>query len=1025
MQEYNERGLSCLIIIISIISTTLAKSNGSPGSIIPRRYNRRAVGISEFLTPPAPPAHRNRLSLPSTSSTFQSHNSIKAPYRHGKILNPPSQHPVAPNESSGYFSRLMSWLNPFSGPSQTSSLPQQPLPPPRPPPPPHNLDQSIHNGDLKPPPLPPQATQYQPPAEHSLPKPPAPPTGQSYLPPLSGKNCDTCNTVPWIPLPQASDVRYSSAPSRNNLPYTNDNIDLKPPSQSYEIKPLDFGYGPPQSQHEIIPQASNSHHNIDNSQTQYTSTYTGPIPNPHLYPGAIPPLYKATAFNIQSEPSNPIPSGINNEETSSINSQSISDSSNHNNNLNLNAHPSESSFPPLSTSDNANLDSSYVDVLPPSAEVILENENFPPNHFQEIHHDNGGSSSNFQQVLHHTDSEQASSVSLQPTIDTPSPTDYPLTTKSQKNNYGTKLSSDGQHIFHIEESPVIDLSTNDKKLNNASVSSSSGFDEASVILQNSDGTYGINATIPNAADVNYNNWSLDSETEGDLISSTLQPFEISINEQIDQNPINHRQVEETNSKLNSRVITESPSQNVSSLLLGVFQNINNNNKNNYNLTGFKQNSLDVNSHLDNHNLDGKQAEVNSELNLRLDHMSKEEVEAKRSRLKFNARDIQSGAGFTPSFGVRNREENNQESFVPSFTQVNNDNNNRDEIDQQRGMKKNKQVQIIIPYTSQYTPSPFHPSNERGNVEVIDKTRGRKVPVFSDDDRIEDTRIGNEDINKLSHILQALNGWPKVKDAMTKSNNVKVNTSIDVLRLQKNIDNWTIQEYSRGTTASTESPIISHPHLSQSKQIPDEYFTTTEPVPAAGTIREIEKIYGNVLSGFNYNDLEHEGSASSRVDTPSIRVSSFEREDPSMSSELDSTTEATTNSLTVSSAEDNSWEQLPVSISPLSNERVYVVTPQSILKSSQLNSSIKINNEKNIDANLNNNSTNKFESIERAYQVLPEAVNNLAVASTGPATIPLWGIMEHEQYALAMNKTNSTMGSPILYSGHSKVSRTRQ
>lgn len=144
----------------------------------------------------------------------------------------------------------------------------------------------------------------------------------------------------------------------------------------------------------------------------------------------------------------------------------------------------------------------------------------------------------------------------------------------------------------------------------------------------------------------------------------------------------------------------------------------------------------------------------------------------------------------------------------------------------------------------------------------------------------------------------------------------------------------------------------------------------------------------------------------------------------MSSELDSTTtEATTNSLTVSSAEDDSWEQLPVSISPLSNERVYVVTPQSILKSSQLNSSMKIN-KKNIDANLNNNSTNKFESIERAYQVLPEAVNNLAVASTGPATIPLWGIMEHEQYALAMNKTNNTMGSPILYSGHSKVKYSR-
>lgn len=491
-------------------------------------------------------------------------------------------------------------------------------------------------------------------------------------------------------------MRYSSAPSRNNLPYTNDNIDLKPPSQSYEIKPLDFGYGPQQSQHEIIPQASNSHKNIDisQSQMQYTSTYTGPIPNPHLYPGAIPPLYKATAFNIQSDPTNSIQPIINNEETSSINSQSISDFPNQDNHLNLNARPSESSFPPVS--DNINLDSGYVDVLPPSAEVILENENFPTNQFQEIHHDNGGSSSNFQQVLHHTDSEQASSVTLQPTIDTPSPTDYSLIMKNQNNNYGTKLSSDGQHIFHIEESPVIDLSINDKKLNNVSVPSSSDNDESSVILQNSDGTYGINATIPNAADLNYNSWSLDSETESDIIPSTLQPFEISINKQINQSPINHRQVEETNSKLNTRVTAESSSQNVSSLLLGVFQNINSNNNNS---TGFKQNSFDVNSHLDNHNLNGNQAEVNSELNLRLDHMSKEEVEAKRSRIKFNPRDIQSGVGFTPSYGVRNSGENNQGSFVPSFTQINN--NNRDEIDQQRGIKKNKQVFYFIYFFLQW------------------------------------------------------------------------------------------------------------------------------------------------------------------------------------------------------------------------------------------------------------------------------------------------------------------------------------
>lgn len=66
----------------------------------------------------------------------------------------------------------------------------------------------------------------------------------------------------------------------------------------------------------------------------------------------------------------------------------------------------------------------------------------------------------------------------------------------------------------------------------------------------------------------------------------------------------------------------------------------------------------------------------------------------------------------------------------------------------------------------------------------------------------------------------------------------------------------------------------------------------------------------------------------------------------------------------------------------------------------------------------------FESIEKAYQVLPQAVNNLAVASTGPESVPLWGIMEHE-YATndgdeRDNEDNDSSDLPVLNAGHSKV-----
>jgi len=66
----------------------------------------------------------------------------------------------------------------------------------------------------------------------------------------------------------------------------------------------------------------------------------------------------------------------------------------------------------------------------------------------------------------------------------------------------------------------------------------------------------------------------------------------------------------------------------------------------------------------------------------------------------------------------------------------------------------------------------------------------------------------------------------------------------------------------------------------------------------------------------------------------------------------------------------------------------------------------------------------FESIEKAYQVLPQAVNNLAVASTGPESVPLWGIMEHEEFASLNERddeNNESPEVPVLYSGHSKAS----
>lgn len=102
---------------------------------------------------------------------------------------------------------------------------------------------------------------------------------------------------------------------------------------------------------------------------------------------------------------------------------------------------------------------------------------------------------------------------------------------------------------------------------------------------------------------------------------------------------------------------------------------------------------------------------------------------------------------------------------------------------------------------------------------------------------------------------------------------------------------------------------------------------------------------------------------------------------------------------------------PLGISSVNKERVYIVTPQphttprsnlEIRKQKALKkaeSNAKESEETSVQMDMKETEKfDKFESIEKAYQVLPQAVNNLAVASTGPESVPLWGIMEHENFA---------------------------
>ncbi|XP_034189363.2 uncharacterized protein LOC117608407 [Osmia lignaria lignaria] len=367
---------------------------------------------------------------------------------------------------------------------------------------------------------------------------------------------------------------------------------------------------------------------------------------------------------------------------------------------------------------------------------------------------------------------------------------------------------------------------------------------------------------------------------------------------------------------------------------------------------------------------------------------------------------------------------------------------KDVVPKQQSVKRNKQVQVVIPYTSEYTPVPFQQSYGDWSVRTnFERSQPRKVPSSNSNSNNIDNYIQQEsrndiqiinslqsqyhfnDSNKLN-VQQVRTSINTVQNNNTKNILPKVSNSIDVRRLQKNIDNWTIQEYSKPTTSNTVLPSSPHPYLLPSKKIPTKYLTTTEP---GESIDHNESVKTYSLAGFSFNEVEHEGSASNRIEetrTPVkvLRVETSKTEDSVLESKNKSTTE-----------ENTTWKAYSVSVSPVDKERVYVVTPQTDLETSSKNNlKEEKKNETKIDnTNDSNGNFSEFEAIEKAYQVLPQAVNNLAVASTGKENIPLWGIMEHEEFA-SLNSDDTGEGAtgegldgPVLYSGHSKVSRAKR
>ncbi|XP_018302181.1 uncharacterized protein [Mycetomoellerius zeteki] len=881
------RVLPFLLLIIYIINEAFANQNAWS-----RQYNvRRIRRINEYLVPPPPPSSYT-----------------------GRI---PRLANYQPTSQPGYFQQLMSWLNPFS--SDSSPQPQSPPPPQPLLPPQSEVAKFGQSAPLL------HATAYNGPPPVDYEKPPVPPSSlnhfsndySGYPAPVQTKNCSSCNRVPWVPIQDTQQghnghvggASYAPPPLESSggkyLPTNHEIPHDAYHAASQEVRAPDFSFAPP------LP-------NI-----RQNGPFINPLANPHLFPGAMPPLFKAVNFN------QPV------QVTTHENSGYLKS-------------------PPLSISNDAatiagptfnsghNEQPIYSGPWAHSGEGAVS---------QELGYTNPGiSNGEFENVQN---------------------------VQNQNNVAHNDLSSSGTQVSHGHTSGI----SNNEEL--YEVTGLSGSD-VSQTNQNLPSSYGISSLdrLPNN-EHSYNDLSSSANVAEDFRA----PLHIEPSGNIGDS-INFEESPLLDFTQKDESRTHSSSIPTTSNSFADFQS-----------TKITGTTVAFGDEI----FGTRQGIASTEPYPPTDYIEIIDTVAKESKINNN---ITQGTNGKPP-----RNQLNDDVAEESFSDIN---VNLDETSRQQGATRNKQVQLIIPYTSEYTPLPFHPSHER-NTDTSESNH--------------DSYVGEESRNRIevisppnsSYIFQSLDSLPKIFDNAKKSVDAKTNNSIDVIhKLQKNIDNWTIQEYSKATTVSPVWLKSSNPYLFPSKKIPTEYFMTTKPVNyVADSHNDNNKIL--TLSGFSFNDENYKRSGSN------VKESRVIQTDKSTGSFIDASTE-------------DLWQAFPIGISSVNRERVHIVTPLSTVTTPRLNPEYR--QEKVLkEAERNRKESKKtsqtdteitqksdiFESIEKAYQVLPQAVNNLAVASTGPESIPLWGIMEHEEFTSPVDNEydNNDTEPPTPHSKLSKESRARR
>jgi len=292
-------------------------------------------------------------------------------------------------------------------------------------------------------------------------------------------------------------------------------------------------------------------------------------------------------------------------------------------------------------------------------------------------------------------------------------------------------------------------------------------------------------------------------------------------------------------------------------------------------------------------------------------------------------------------------------------------------------KKTKQIQIVIPYTSYHKPSPFKPQNEqeiityrpiRGHYVThpprIKETSTEPVkikesstypavsfePLFNAHGYHNDQEY-HEHVQE-SKIVESKLEPPKPTRQLTKivANNIrdllkKEKTpkppKIDIIKLQKSIDGWTEQTFKgKASTIATghTKPIPSSFLTTTSKATTYMKIPTTTLAPKTtfdpDLMEETRKQYDNIL----YKKKEEEPYVK-RHDRYLDRDNELLLLNNNLTHNLIQPEPVKIYAPKTTLSPRELWKRLHITISPLNNEKIYVVTPQPIKEYVHQNSTL--------------------------------------------------------------------------------------